>query len=85
LRAALAILAAVLVTLGAAAPHQHAGAEGSHGCMACVTRAGAEAVSATPDVRPLALPPETVAAAPEQAPAPGFPLGAVSGQSPPRA
>jgi hypothetical protein len=53
--------------------------------MACVTRAGAEAVSATPDVRPLALPPETVAAAPEQAPAPGFPLGAVSGQSPPRA
>jgi hypothetical protein len=85
LRAALAILAALLVALGAAAPHQHAGAEGSHGCMACVARAGEEAVSATPDVRPLALPPGTVFAAPAGAPAAGFPLGAVPGQSPPRA
>jgi len=85
LRAAFAILAAVLVALTAAAPHQHAGAEGSHGCMACVTRAGEEAVAATPDVRPLALPPQPVPAAPAGSPAAGFPLGAVPGQSPPRA
>jgi hypothetical protein len=85
LRVAFAIVAAVLVALTAAAPHVHSGPEGSHGCMACVTRAGEEAASATPDVRPLALPPEAVAAAPVRAPAAGFPLGAVPGQSPPRA
>jgi hypothetical protein len=84
-RSALAILAAVLMALTAAAPHVHSGPGGSQGCMACLARGAEEAGSATPDVRPAQAPAEPAQAALGLPPVAGFPLGAIPGQSPPRA
>jgi len=85
-RKPLAIVASALIALSIAAPHvHHAGPYGSHACQACVVRAAEEAGCATPDVAPPSLAPETIPAAPGQSPVFGLPLGAVPGQSPPRA
>ncbi len=86
MRSAVAIAGAVLVLLGAAAPHNHAGALGMHGCAACVTRGAEPAADATPDVAraPLAEPLDAPAPV-EEAPTCGAPLGAIPGQSPPAA
>jgi hypothetical protein len=85
-RTSLAIVASMLVALAVAAPHvHHPGPYGSHACQACVVRGGEEAGPATPDVAPTPAPAEAVPAAPGPAPVSGLPLGAVPGQSPPRA
>jgi len=85
-RTALAIGAAALVALAVVSPHaHHADPLGSNACQACVVRAGEAACAATPDVAPARVPSGAVPAAPVRAPPPGFPLGAVPGQSPPRA
>jgi len=85
LRAFLAIAAAVLVALLAAAPHHHAAGPGAQECVACLTRTAEEAHSAVPDLAPRAAVAEQVPAAPGLPPVSGKPLGAIPGQSPPRA
>ncbi|MBI5070792.1 MAG: hypothetical protein HZB56_21430 [Deltaproteobacteria bacterium] len=85
MRVFLAIAAAVLVALGAAAPHHHAAGQGTQECQACLTRTGEEARSAVPDLTPRAVVVEAVVAAPGLPPVTGAPLGAIPGQSPPRA
>ena len=83
MRAAIATALALLVLLGAAAPHVHAGARGDHDCVVCTVRGAQEARSETPDLAPVAhaegLPPQR----PGLAPVTGAPLGAIPGQSPP--
>ncbi len=85
MRAAVAILSAMLVLAGAAAPHHHAGVQGTHGCVACVTRGAEPARDETPRPVPVQAPLELAQLAPESPPARGAPLGAVPGQSPPLA
>ncbi len=85
MRSALAVLTAVLIALAAAAPHSHLGPQGSNGCQACVVRGAEEAGCATPDVAPLPVPAGDVPAPPGLPPVYGLPLGAIPGQSPPRA
>ncbi|MGB8932753.1 MAG: hypothetical protein WCC48_16025 [Anaeromyxobacteraceae bacterium] len=87
MRAVLATALSILLVVAAIAPHVHVGTGGADECAACVASGrGAEpAKSQTPDVAPLAV---TVAEAilrPSLAPVLGAPLGAVPGQSPPRA
>jgi len=85
LRAALAILATLMLVAGLAAPHHHDAPLGSHECLACSVGGSLEARDATPRLSP--PPPVRVALATEPAadPVTGFPLGAVPGQSPPLA
>ena len=85
MRAVVAVGVALLVLVTGLAPHAHEGRLGSHACAACVTASGDAASAATPDVAPRPLPPTELAAIAVDSLAPGFPLGAVSGQSPPRA
>jgi hypothetical protein len=85
MRAAVAILSAVLVLAGAAAPHHHAGARGTHGCVACVTRGAEPARDETPRLTPRTAWVQAVQAEPEGVLATGAPLGAIPGQSPPLA
>jgi len=85
LRALLAIAAVVLVALVAAAPHHHASDPGTQECVACLTRSAEEAQSAVPELAPRAGVEEAVPAQPGMPPVSGKPLGAIPGQSPPRA
>ncbi len=85
MRLLFAIAASSLVLLTAVAPHVHTGAEGRNGCQACVMRAAEEAAPATPDVAPAVVGADTLVAEPAPGPVAGFPVGAVPGQSPPRA
>lgn len=85
MRAAVAILSAVLVLAGAAAPHHHAGVQGTHGCLACVTRGAEPAHDETPRAVPATAPLDLDRLAPESLAASGAPLGAIPGQSPPLA
>jgi hypothetical protein len=84
MRAALAAALALLLTTAVVVPHVHAAWSGDE-CPACVVRGGEPATPAAPDLAP--LPP----LAGEPLPAPrsvafdGAPLGAIPGQSPPRA
>jgi hypothetical protein len=84
-RFALAIFLATFVLLGAAAPHEHGSALGTHACAACVTAGAEEARGETPDVSP--RPHAAAAARDAYMPliARGAPLGAIPGQSPPAA
>jgi hypothetical protein len=83
-RVALAIALAGLVLLGAASPHEHDTALGTHACAACVTASSDEARSETPDLAPRLHPPVQLREPCAPAIATGAPLGAVPGQSPPR-
>jgi len=85
MRAAVAILSAVLVLAGAAAPHHHAGARDAHGCIACVTRGAEPAHDETPRTVPQPALFELAQLEPESATPRGAPLGAIPGQSPPLA
>jgi len=77
--------AMVLLVLGAAlAPHSHEGRYGRHGCLACAMAGGDEARSETPRIEPLPALERPRERHQARAPAAGFPLGAVPGQSPPR-
>jgi hypothetical protein len=73
MRVALAVLSAVLVLAGAAAPHHHAGAQGGHGCVACVARGGEPACDATPDMAPAQLPALEIGLQPGLPPVAGAP------------
>jgi hypothetical protein len=84
-RAVVAIAAAVLVLATGVAPHAHDGRLGSHACLACVTATGEAARPATPDVAPSLHATAELAQPPASQVTPGFPQGAVPGQSPPRA
>ncbi len=85
MRAAVAILSAVLVLAGAAAPHHHVGLRGTHGCVACVSRGAEPARDETPRPVPVQAPLELAQAEPEGPTPSGAPLGAIPGQSPPLA
>ena len=85
MRAALAILAVLLLVAGLAAPHHHDAPGGSHECVACAASGAGEARDETPRLDGPAPAPERVPAVPGPAPVTGAPLGAVPGQSPPRA
>jgi hypothetical protein len=82
-----AVLAAALVLLLAAAvatPHVHT-APSSEECAACVARGGEVSESKVPDLSPLPVAAGDVELAPQSWPKEGAPLGAMPGQSPPRA
>lgn len=85
MRAAVALLSAVLVLALAAAPHHHSAGRGAYGCVACVTSGAEAAHDETP--RTVPQPPLLGLArlAPESAISCGAPLGAIPGQSPPLA
>jgi hypothetical protein len=84
-RSVLALATALLVLLTAMAPHAHGSALGTHACVACVVASGEQAACETPNVAPRAVAAVALLDHPLARPDAGFPLGAVSGQSPPRA
>jgi hypothetical protein len=84
MRAVIAATLVLLLTAAVAAPHVHA-APSTGECAACVARAGDVAQSQVPDLSPLPLAAGEVVLAPLSRPGEGAPLGAVPGQSPPRA
>lgn len=83
MRAAAALLTALLVLAVAVAPHHHAGIEGSHACAACSAKAAEEAGPGVPDLSPRPALAGDLAPAPTGRRPGGAPLGAVPGQSPP--
>jgi hypothetical protein len=85
MRALLAAVLALGLLLTVVAPHVHPAGHGSGDCTACLARQGEEARSETPDVAPGVVHVDAVAAQPAHAPVTGAPLGAIPGQSPPRA
>ncbi len=84
MRAILAAILVLLLTAAVAVPHVHT-APSSGECAACVVRAGDVAESQVPDLSPLPLAAGEVVLAPQSRPKDGAPLGAIPGQSPPRA
>jgi len=87
MRAAVAAALSLYLALVAVAPHAH-GLTGGHGgeeCAVCVARGGEAAKPQIPCLAPTAVPAGEVVLAPGLAPVAGAPLGAIPGQSPPRA
>jgi hypothetical protein len=84
-RVLVAIASVALLLAGVAAPHHHASPGATHECVACVAGGALEARDATPDLSPPPSVPALLAATPVPGPAAGFPMGAISGQSPPLA
>jgi len=84
MRVLIAATLALLLTAVVAAPHHHAAPAGEE-CAACVVRAGEAAESKTPGLAALPLALGELVAEPESLPRDGAPLGAIPGQSPPRA
>jgi hypothetical protein len=84
MRAVLAATLVLLLTAAVAVPHVHA-APSSEECAACVVRAGEVPESQVPVLSPLPLAAGEVLLAPQSRPGEGAPLGAIPGQSPPRA
>ena len=85
MRALLALALAFHLVLSAFGPHVHSGAHGVEDCAVCVVRGAEAATSATPDLAPSEVPAGPMALAPGLPPVDGAPLGAIPGQSPPRA
>lgn len=85
MRAVLATALSLFLVLSALGPHVHLGAHGVEECAVCVARGAAPVSSSTPDVAPVAVPAGLAVLAPGLPPVDGAPLGAVPGQSPPRA
>jgi hypothetical protein len=67
----------------AGAPHVHTDRDGDHDCPACVARTIDAARSETPELTPLRVLFPAVVVDPVAVVPVGYPLGAVSGQSPP--
>jgi hypothetical protein len=84
MRAVLAATLALLVAAAVVVPHVHA-APCSEECAACVVRGGEVPESQAPGLSPLPVAAGDVVLAPQSRPKEGAPLGAVPGQSPPRA
>jgi hypothetical protein len=87
MRAVLAAALSLFLAFVALAPHVHVDAHGTQECGVCVASGrGAEPVeSRAPDVAPRSVVLLPVLLEPGLAPVLGAPLGAVPGQSPPRA
>jgi hypothetical protein len=87
MRVAVAAALSLYLALVAVVPHAHAPGSGHGGeqCAACVARGGEAARSQTPTLAAAELPSGEVVLAPGLSPVVGAPLGAVPGQSPPRA
>jgi hypothetical protein len=85
MRALIAAGLAVLLALSAAAPHVHTGAQGVQDCVACVARNADVARNETPELAPLSSFTREAPLSPGLPPVTGAPLGAIPGQSPPRA
>jgi hypothetical protein len=87
MRAVLAAALSLLVALAALAPHVHTVSGGAEECAVCVASGrGAEPAEAqVPDLAPPPVLASDVHLAPGLPPVHGAPLGAVPGQSPPRA
>lgn len=87
MRVLLAACLSLTLALAAMAPHVHAGASGAEECAVCVAsgRSAEPASSQTPELAPRAVIGAAPASRPGLAPVLGAPLGAVPGQSPPRA
>jgi hypothetical protein len=85
MRAVLAACMAVFLLVVAAGPHVHAGPDGADGCAVCVARHADVPVDVTPELAPREAPPVEAVSEPGRSPVAGAPLGAVPGQSPPRA
>ncbi len=83
MRFLVAIATVAVLLAGVAAPHHHAAPGGAHECVACTVGGALEAQDATPRLAPPHPVPAAVAVSPATGPVPGFPLGAVPGQSPP--
>jgi hypothetical protein len=84
MRALVAATLALLLTAVVVAPHVHAASTGEE-CSACVVRGGEVAESQVPDLSPLPLALGELMAELTSLPRDGAPLGAIPGQSPPRA
>ncbi len=85
MRILVALAIAVALLAGVAAPHHHVGPSGEHECLACTVGSGLEARDETPPVVPAVTVGVASAVEPVSVAASGAPLGAVPGQSPPRA
>lgn len=87
MHALLATALSLFLAVAPLAPHVHGGAHGTEECGVCGASArGAEpAVSQSPDVAPRLVYVEPTVLGPRRAPVLGAPLGAIPGQSPPRA
>lgn len=85
MRVLLAATLALHLVLTAFGPHVHTAAHGAEECAVCLVRGAEAAGSSTPDLAPSALPAVAVVLAPGLPPVTGAPLGAIPGQSPPRA
>lgn len=85
MRALLAAGLALLLALGATAPHDHAAASHSEDCAACLVRSADVPGEPAPELAPGVAPEGAPAAAPGLPPVSGAPLGAIPGQSPPAA
>jgi hypothetical protein len=85
MRAVLAAIFALFLLVLAAGPHVHADANGADGCAVCVARHADVPVDATPELAPRDAPTADAVPEPGLSPVVGAPLGAVPGQSPPRA
>ncbi len=83
MRAAVAALLATVLVVMAGAPHVHTARDGDHDCPACVARTIDAARSETPDLTPLRVQFPAAVIDPIAVVPAGYPLGAVSGQSPP--
>ena len=87
MRAVVAACLALLLLALAAAPHVHTGPRGAEDCAVCVVRNADPALTTTaPDLSPARwIAGDAVLLAPGLPPVAGAPLGAIPGQSPPRA
>jgi hypothetical protein len=85
MRLVLAASLSLFIALATLVPHVHVGLHGGEECALCVARTGDVAASQTPDVEPAARPAGAPVRHPAASPVCGAPLGAIPGQSPPRA
>lgn len=83
MRALLAAGLVLVLALGAAAPHEHAGTPESEDCAACIVRSADVPGEEAPELAPGLAPEGAAALAPGLPPVSGAPLGAIPGQSPP--
>jgi len=85
MRAVVAAALSLCLALAVGLPHVHAVGHGAEECAVCVARGGDVASAQTPDLTPVAVPVGEAPLAPGPSPVSGAPLGAIPGQSPPRA
>jgi hypothetical protein len=85
MRALVAAGLALFLVLSAATPHVHTGEHADESCAVCVARHADVPRTELPDLAPAAVVEATASLAIGLPPVDGAPLGAIPGQSPPRA